>query len=934
MAKVGVVRSRSVALIWIAAIEALLLALFAGTVTHIASASSRELDSTEYFPTLALQSTATPTATLQIGPTSEVSFSLAALGYDEVTLTSPYGQAQYSFTLPENWTVQTGSALDLDLSYAYHQTNATAYPALFGELTVALDGETVEIFPINEAEFDHYQLRVPLPAALLNSSNRTRRLIKLSLDAGLLCEVPHRARLVVHPTSSISLTYSQRPVVPDLARYPRPFYQQAFEPDSVRFVLPSQSTSDDLDNALAVAAKLGDLTGNRLVISATTDVDLRNLFSTPAAAFDEHLIVIGQPGDNQLLPLLNDVADLPVSLHQRQLDLIMQGPMAVAPGDVFTYVFTITNTLDRSVELSLVNPLPTYTELTGCTPDCTHDSDNHIVTWKGDLLAPNEAFNLSLALRATDLLTGTILENTITLVDADVGPINAGTLTASVVADSASGEFQVSAPKEGEYFFVYAGRAVARGDGIIQEILSPWSQYRAILILTGLSDEAVRKASQAMSSEAQFPGMNGTVALVRHVSAPSAAGDAGLTGVEMTFADLGYQSQVIQGGGSVKRVDYFFRMPYGWQLTDEAFVDLYFSHSRLIDYEDSGLTVLLNRRPIASAALSEKTADDGHLHISLAGTDVRPGQNNRLTLEVDASMPGMCVDNEQAWVLIKDTSKIFLAHREEVRLELDLDFFPYPFHLNPALTNLLLVLPDSPTVAEIEIALRLAAALGDSAAGKTILPVAMMSSDLPRQDLEDFQIIVLGRPSHNDLIQQVNTQLPQPFLPGFDEIEQRLDDVVFRLPQGVGLGYLQLIPSPWNERRAFLAVTGTTDESVNWAAKILTDEPWALNSGNLALIRDGDVNTIDTRELTHNGVAVVVATVVPEMTATTMTAITTTTSMSSPLPLSPTSSLSEVERVSNQASRPVWLIPLLGVNGLVVIAIFTFVFWQARRPDR
>jgi hypothetical protein len=920
-------RARIGRVIWLAGI--LLSILLINFAANAATASSHEQTSQQARPSLAIQSTATPIPALQIGSTSTYTFSLATLGYEEAILNSPYDAAQYSFRLPDDWAIQTDGTLDLELSYIYDQVAAEEKPTFFGDLTITLDGQALEMFPIQE-ELDYYRLRVPLPSSLLANPDQTRHVIDLKFDAGFLCQTSHKAKLVVHPTSSVSLNYAQRPLVPDLSRYPWPFYQRAFELDSVRFVLPSLSTDSDLNSALAVAAKLGDLTGNRMVISATTDLDLSPLLSPASATFDEHLIVIGQPQNNQLLPLLNDVADLPVSLHPRQLALVTQGPKTVASSDTFTYVFTITNTLDRSVDLSLVDPLPPYTEMAGCAPGCTQNSDKSIVTWSDNLLAPAETTSFSLTLKAADVLTGTAVENTLTLIEAELGPVNADTLTSTVVADSSSGELQVTAPQEGSYFFVHDGKAVARGDGIIQEISSPWNPGRAILIVTGLSDEAVRKASQAMSSETRFPGMSGAVTLVREALLPSEINHTASMSGEMTLADLGYQDEIIWGD-SAQQADYFFEVP-GWQLTDEAAIDLYFSHSQRIDYQYSGLTVLLNKNPVASVALDDNNSDEGHIHISLANADVQTGEN-RLTVSVDMALPGECapLQSEQAWLRIKNTSRILLAHNPDTTLKLSLDYLPYPFHLDPTLTDLMFALPDTPTIGELEAVLRLAASLGNSAAGKTILPVAVTGNNLPLQDLGDYHIIALGRPSRNELIQQINSQLPQSFLPGSDEIEQRIDDVVFRLPPGVDLGYLQLIPSPWNEAHALLAVTGTTDNGVNWAVNVLSYRTWALKSGNLAVIKESEINTIDTRELTRGGMGVAMVTAVPGMTPMATAVVTSSATITSipPAP-NPASGASAAKQVLARSNPPIWLVPLVGMTVLVVIAILAFALRQAR----
>jgi hypothetical protein len=902
----------------------ILLSVSLATQVGLAS-SNNDLVAKNNVSSLALQ--ATPTPTLQVETTSTYSLSLAALGYDETTLNSPRGDAKYVFKIPEYWSIQGDGVLELDLSYLYDQIDTTNSPAQFGNLTVMLDDQTLTIFQVDKPQLNHRRLSIPLPASLLAGSNHE---IRLAFDGNAACLIQDQAKLIIHSASStISLDYNPGPLLLDLSRYPRPFYQQAFDPDRVLFVLPAALTNNDLNSALSVAAKLGDLTGDRLVISATIASDL---VSPPPTTLDEHLIIVGQPQNNELLALLNKITELPVSLHQQQLELVMQGPTTVAPSDTFTYTFAVTNTLDRAVNLKLINPLPRFTKLVDCTPDCQENANERLVTWNSVALAPEKSLNLLLTLKAADTITG-VLENTITLVDDDLGPLNADTLTSTVVTNSVGSELQTSGAGQKDYFFMYNGRAVAKGDGIVQQIASPWGEGRAILILTGLTDEAVRKASQAMSSETRFPGMSGPVALVQDTLPPSEFNSTTSTAVEKaTLADLGYQDEIVRGEEG--QIDYIFDVPSGWRLTNEAAIDLYFSHSQLTN-ENSALTVLVNKTPLVTVALNEETSRDGHVHVSLADANIRSGQNNRLSIQVAMVTSGGGCNTPDAkeafWLRVKKNSVIFLAHNENPQLTFDLDNLPYPFNLRRDLMNVLLALPSAPTVNEVETALRLAARLGSFVTGKTILPVGVIGGDLPTESLPNYHIIAIGRPSRNPLIQQVNSELPQPFLAGTDEIEQRLDDVILRLPPGVSLGYLQLFPSPWNEQRAFLAITGTTDEGVQWAIQTMSGR-LSGKGGNLALIKADQITTIDTRTLTSGGVAAAVATAVPEMTpvsSASAKAATPTSALSSSSP-TPGASGAAAQLTTARRGLPSWVVPVVGVNGLIVLGIFAFVFWRTQ----
>jgi uncharacterized repeat protein (TIGR01451 family) len=902
------------------------LLLPAMAVLAVAPASSQGLEIAPDAPQYAdvFQVTATPTVSTE-SPSSTFQITLAELGYEERILNSPHGTTEYTLRLPEGWELREGSFFELDFSYTYNRIvipETEALPPLFGDIIVVVDRQTQLAFPIKEATLEHSSLRINLPLTLLNDPARGVHSIQVTLEAGFICEIPHKADLIIHPTSFFSLAYDQLPLTADLALYPRPFYQRAFEPDQVRFVLPTSPTESELSGAVAVAAKLGDLASG-MVISGTTDLELLDRPEVGEAP-QEHLIVIGRPETNGMILRLNQLGVLPVPLQERQLNLTGEGPAVVAPGGILTYTLTLNNTTqDDLSSLSLIDTLPAYAHLAACNPPCTQDMEGREVSWSIPSLAAGEALSYTLELRLSEVVTDSIVQNTTTLLDAASNPINVNTLTTTVSSMSQPTSGLSLSVSEDGYFFVQGGRAVPENDGIVQELISPWDETRAILIITGLSDEAVYKASLAMSFESHFPGMKGPFALVQEVH-PLPEIPLESQGTDLTFADLGYGDKVL--GGFSEEANYYFDLPFDWRLTEAAYVDLRFSHSQLLDYSSSYLSALFNNQPIATVALSDETSLNGELKVELSPSQARPGKSNQISIQVKMRSFDECAYVD-TWLQISNQSQLHLDHGEQDIRSLDLEFYPDPFDKRSDLADVLFVLPPEPQPEEWEGTLRLAAALGAAAGGPNLAPAVVLGDTWPEAEWDGYHLIALGRPSRNPVLQQVNAQLPQPFQPGSDEIEQWIDDVVFRLPPGLSLGFVQLISSPWNEARAFLAVTGTTDEGMEWATHVLTDRYWVLK-GNLTLVRGDEVNTIDTWTLTSSGRAMAVATAVPEMTP--VATITTTAAAIPQLP-GPTPGVSTAEQISQRTNRPAWLIPLVVMTGLVVIAVFTIAFRQARQ---
>ncbi|GAB4534086.1 MAG: hypothetical protein Kow0063_16810 [Anaerolineae bacterium] len=838
--------------------------------------------------------------------------------------------------LPDNWLVEDGSYLDLKFSYLFTQFGATESGdtalSFFGDVSIYFDDTLLRTYSINEPVLQNIGLRIDLPSELFNERTRSYHQIKVDLDAALLCTLAHKAQLMVHPESTLSLNYTLLPPALDLANFPRPFYQRSLEPDQVRFVLPAHPSETEVRGAAIIAGSLGSLTDNRMVISATTDVDWLKIVRAEEAV-SEHLFVVGQPDRNQLVMWLNDNAALPAPVYRRQMALSSQGPSSIAAGDSWQYTITVTNTTSSPARsLLLTDRMPYQASLVDCRPACTEVGRNE-VSWSIESLSPGEPASFSLTLRLTDTVglpsQPLVLENSAILANKDAGPLNISSLTTAVETTPAEQELVISSG-QADYFFVYDGQPVPETDGIIQEVISPWDAQKVILLITGVTEEAVYKASQALGLGTSFPGMSGPVAVVRQVLPSSLAISS--PAVDLTLADLGYTDETIYGTYRQELI-YWFRVPIGWQLNDDAYFRLFFTHSEAISEHSSTMTVLLNDFPMATIVLDEANAGNGTVQISLPNSRIRRTGSNKLSIQVamqTSKEECETIDAGQAWVSILQDSLFHLDHRVQDVNVVDLDYFPYPFSAQSDLEDVLFVLPLVPEPSDLEVALRLVAALGDAVNADRLNLSISLGNGLDDETLSRYHIIAIGRPTANQLIQQVNSLLPQPFIPGTDEFEQQVGEVLLRLPFDIPVGYIQELPSPWNDDRVLLVVTGTLDEGVAWAAEALSRQSWRLD-GNLALIRQQgeEIYTIDTRRLTSHGMVSAVTTAVPELTP-----------VATSTPTSQAVAANENTRTTPtlpaatampMGGLPTWVKSFVGVTAVIVVAIFGAVIWRGGR---
>jgi hypothetical protein len=369
--------------------------------------------------------------------------------------------------------------------------------------------------------------------------------------------------------------------------------------------------------------------------------------------------------------------------------------------------------------------------------------------------------------------------------------------------------------------------ALAPEEGIVQLIAHPENPYLAILTFTGGTFEAIQKAIRAFAGRVDAFGLEGALAIVREVRPLSQQRVGESLRDVQTFADLGIETTTTFGVGS-QFADFRFVVPNGVQISEAAYVEIVFDYSDTLKEAQTSLNLVLNETPINSVNIgtgSEYASRPGphRIRAPIPPSAVRTGEGNILSVQVESRGNWGCNLPNPAtiWLNIRPQSVLALPRAvvdTALRPPLVSDF-PVPFSEYSDLHDVLFVLPDQPSLGEVEQVLRLAARLGTlTENGERFAPRLVLGEALPvGLDLAQYHIILYGRPSTNSLLRSISDKLPQPFTAGTDSLEQTLDDVVLRLPPNFEIGVLQAQPSLWNPRRVLLTITGTSSMGETFA---------------------------------------------------------------------------------------------------------------------
>ena len=454
-------------------------------------------------------------------------------------------------------------------------------------------------------------------------------------------------------------------------------------------------------------------------------------------------------------------------------------------------------------------------------------------------------------------------------------------------------------------------------DGLIEMVNSPWNISRVALVVSANTDVGVVKAAQAISSGVIRPNQAENFAVIEQVNTLPISS---LQAIDQTLSDLGYGNSTFQSRGAGGQ-DYVFNVPPGMTVSTDAYFNLVYGHSSLLDYNVSQIVVLLNNQPIGSVRMSDSTAASptNNAKIMIPPLAVLPGVN-RLSVRVNLESPNNCTppNSTGLWITIWPQSLIHLpliTSSLDPLISRDLAAFPAPFSYDTNLSSTAFIL-ERDGLESWRSAMKIAVFLGGSANGTLIQLSAFYGDQMALDVRSKYHLLLVGRPSKLPVVSEINNDLPAPFQSGSDEVSESGNfQVIYRIPLDSPMGYIETMLSPWNSKNTVFAILGNTAQGVTWAAdSLLSSDLRSQLRGNFAEINDKQVISSTGRYLAADSGAVPVVEV-PAVIAT------------------PSSGLA----TNQPTTRSPWISPVIIVSiSLIIIVIIIVVFqnwirWNTRK---
>jgi hypothetical protein len=367
------------------------------------------------------------------------------------------------------------------------------------------------------------------------------------------------------------------------------------------------------------------------------------------------------------------------------------------------------------------------------------------------------------------------------------------------------------------------GKTLNADDGILWEDVSPGDASAVRLMVTGQNDAALEKAAQALANDGVYVRLKGQLGVISQtpevLPAPKAK-------TSMTLEDLGYTDQTASGT-SRQNINYVLPLAGEWKVATEAAFNLHFAHSALLYPQGSAVTVLVNDTPAGSAMLTAENTENGQLSIKIPARLFTIGDNT-LTVTTDSQLTYNPQDQyfcnkdgiNEAWVTVFADSSLKLPDGPS-SLVLDLKNYPAGFIGATDFSDLSFVVPDAPDWTSAQAIAWIASRLGKNSSSPEFIPGVVKASDNTAEKASTYQILI-GEPSKNPAIFQLNAILPMPFTQGQNTLQNPAQIAQFTSASGSSsIGYIQSSITDKNQPR--LVVTGSNSEGVLWAAKALYD---------------------------------------------------------------------------------------------------------------
>lgn len=280
-------------------------------------------------------------------------------------------------------------------------------------------------------------------------------------------------------------------------------------------------------------------------------------------------------------------------------------------------------------------------------------------------------------------------------------------------------------------------------------------------------------------------------------------------------------------GSSAPPVEFDFRALPDDRFTRGSSMTLVYSYGPQVNSRESAINVAIDGVAIGGKRLtSDNGATRETVAINLPENLIKPNSKIQVSFQMSPKNSAKCgvVTDQQLWgTLHSDTS--FKLNRENSVSLPDLKLLPvgYPFAAPQDLSNLAIVVPDSPSNTDLLALLEFSERMGRISQADSIKLTAHTTSTVPEDVRKERNLVAIGTRDKFPFPEALKPQ-SQGFSLGNLFGRQSDKGQIQTLPDNGGV--IKQVMSPWNKDRVLLALSGQTENGLRTIEGVVRKDLW------------------------------------------------------------------------------------------------------------
>lgn len=367
---------------------------------------------------------------------------------------------------------------------------------------------------------------------------------------------------------------------------------------------------------------------------------------------------------------------------------------------------------------------------------------------------------------------------------------------------------------------------------------------RPTLVITSKDESLLIKAGRMAASTGLMSQMNSDLKVID--DATEVNEPAYVISSDVTLTETGDKLS----GPNHREQTYFVSLPSNRSIADSGKISLDFRYAENLDFARSLVTVSINDTPIGSKKLTKELANGDTLTLTVP-QNLGISGNFSVKVTFDLEMQSaVCTPNteQMPWAYIGKESLLHLNTKD--RTDLLFNNYPYPFLRDGIYNHVAVVLPQEMDDYTYQSLANVFNLLGQYTSGNTG-DIHYYTDEVSADNLKNNNILAIGSYKNNKVIRDSNDKLYFRYSKDGATLVSN-EKMSIEEQYGAEIGTLQLVDSPYESGRGFMAVTAVNPGDYYLASKLIASEKdkWKVYGDGVVADKDGNVSAYRFKTVT------------------------------------------------------------------------------------